>query len=172
MNQYQQARFPHALLCLGPTGLGKVNFAKTLAMTLLCDIEKPAACGQCRSCLLFQAGNHPDFYELSPEAKSKSIKIDQVRELIAALSQTSSRPRGQVALIHPAELMNRACSNALLKTLEEPSGSVVILLVANQFGALPATIVSRCQRLVFTPPPIEQATLWLQQQLPGKSLNK
>lgn len=170
MNQRQQGLFPHALLCVGPSGLGKIDFAKHLAITLLCDQKKENACGKCRSCQLFHAENHPDFYVLSPEEKSQSIKVSQVRELIGVLEQTAARQNGQVVLIYPVERMNRASSNALLKTLEEPHGDVVIILVANQFGVLPATMVSRCQRLLFTPPAVESSLPWLIEQLPNRKM--
>lgn len=165
IKQYQQNRLAHALLLQGRPGLGKLDFAYSVALMLLCCQPGINACGKCRSCELFKVGSHPDFYAMLPDEKGKSIKVDQVRDLTAALSQTSKLRGWQVAIIHPAELLNRAGSNALLKTLEEPMGQVCIILVANQQDSLPATIVSRCQRIYFTEPKFELARSWVKNEL-------
>lgn len=165
MQQDQQHRLAHALLFQGKAGLGKLDFAYSLAATLLCHEHKERPCGKCRDCELFKAQSHPDFYLIAPEEKGKSIKVDQVRDLTAALSQTSQQKGWQVAIIHPAELLNRAGSNALLKTLEEPMGQVSMILVADQVDSLPATILSRCQRIHFLEPDHELARPWLKRKL-------
>src|SRR5262249_44852637 len=99
----------------------------------------PSACGECKSCQWFQAGTHPYFFSVGLEEKSKAIKIDQLRELTHRLEKTSHRGHYQIAVIESADTMNRAAANALLKTLEEPSECVVILLVADRLKPLPAT---------------------------------
>lgn len=171
--QLQQRRkaqqLPHAVLLAGPEGLGKRAFARDLAQSLLC--EQPGTdgqpCGQCRGCARFKANTHPDFFMLEPEDTGKAIKVDQVRELIRQFSLASHQASGyRVAIVQPAERMNLAAANSLLKTLEEPPSNTLILLLSATSSLLPATILSRCQRLDFSPPPYEQAVAWLLAQ-PG-----
>ncbi len=174
---------PHAFLIHGKEGIGKVEFARALAQSLLCENydDSGIACGQCPACHWFIEGNHPDFREVIPaalqpesaeeenaasesakvEKKSVQITIDQIRELGAMVALSSHRDGFRVLLIHPAEAMNPAAANALLKTLEEPTPGIVILLVANQPGRLLATVNSRCQKLAVTPPTLTQALDWL-----------
>ena len=144
---FAREQVAHALLIHGEGGLHKVHLGRQIAQGLLCASPRgPQACGGCRGCLLFAAGNHPDFVEVHP-VDSAVIKIDQVRELSARLSMRPQIARRQVALLWPAETMNSAASNALLKTLEEPAGDTHLLLLADRIGRLSATIRSRCQRL-------------------------
>lgn len=163
----QQNRLPHALLLLGNRGLGKADFAKALAQITLCESGDEFACEHCRSCRLFIANNHPDFNEINVAEKSKLIKIEQIRGLIATLNQTAHSGGYQVVMINSAETMNRAAADALLKTLEEPSGKVLLLLICHQLGYLPATIISRCQRLLFTNDDHMVTLSWLKEHLPG-----
>jgi DNA polymerase III subunit delta' len=163
VSQYRQQRLPHALLFTGPTGLGKRTFAQHFARYLLCREAQESACGQCPGCRLTLVNNHPDLLSIAPEEAGKNIKVDQIREMIPVLSQTAQRAGYQIAIISPAEALNRAAANALLKTLEEPAGRVLLILVSHQPGALPATITSRCQRIAFTAG--FGAESWLQQQL-------
>ncbi len=160
----QQQRLHHALLLTGPQGMGKLDFARELAVLRLCESSDEKACGQCRSCTLIQANNHPDYFECQPEEKSRVIKVDQIRQLIDKLSNTSQRSSGQVVVIHPAEAMNTAAANALLKTLEEPSGEVLLILVAHSRLTIPATIISRCQPVNFVVQDEQQALSWLANQ--------
>jgi DNA polymerase-3 subunit delta' len=168
--RWQQQKLPHALLLTGTQGLGKSAFAQQLAARLLCPTQAftaELACGNCQSCQWLTAGSHPDFFLVRPEEENKAIKIEQIRELLDAIQQTVQHAQQQVVIIEPAEAMNKAAANALLKTLEEPSGQVVFLLVTHQLGALPATIRSRCQRVDFVIPPAAISLPWLQQQLPN-----
>lgn len=162
----QQQRLPHALLLAGPAGLGKAEFARDLAQSLLCEqpTEKGAACGQCRSCARFSAATHPDFLIVEPEEAGKAIKIDQIRDLISQFALASHQGGYRVAIVQPAEQMNLAAANSLLKTLEEPPANSLILLISASPSLLPATILSRCQQLDFVPPPHEQALEWLNKQ--------
>lgn len=162
----KQSRLPHALLLTGQRGLGKFDFACVLAKAVLCDKDSDFACDECRSCRLFDAGSHPDFLNLGLEEKSKMIKVDQIRTLIAKLNQTSQRDGYQVVIINPAETMNRAAANAFLKTLEEPAGKVLMLLVSHQTGNLPATVLSRCQRITFGGTDGTAMLDWLKSTLP------
>lgn len=138
----------HALLIHGEGGLHKVQLARAIGRSLLCkDRDSQAhACGRCRSCVLALAGNHPDWVQVTLE-DSAIIKIDQIRQLSERLAMRPQIAEHQVAMLWPAERMNSAAANALLKTLEEPAGDTHLLLVADRSGRLPATIRSRCQRI-------------------------
>ncbi len=163
----EQARLAHALLITGPAGIGKLQLANVFTQSLLCA-EPHAdglACGQCHACSLFAAGNHPDLFRLSPEDDSKVIKIDQVRALIEKITLSSHYGRHKVVILNPADAMNIAAANALLKTLEEPPSDTVLLLITNRPSFLPATIRSRCQSLRLALPPTEMALSWLTAQL-------
>lgn len=159
----EQQRLPHALILTGSVGLGKSEFARDLAQSLLCG--QPAAngqaCGQCRACARFNAGTHPDYLHIEPEEDGKAIKVDQIRHLINEFSLASHQGGYRIAIVEPADRMNLAASNSLLKTLEEPPGNSLILLISAQPSLLPATILSRCQRLNFTPPSHSAALEWL-----------
>lgn len=159
-----QQRLHHALMLTGQAGLGKLDFAHHLAAVQLCENSNEAACGHCRGCELFQAGTHPDFYRCQPQEKSRVIKVDQIRQLITDLSTTAQRSQGQVVIIEPAEGMNVSAANALLKTLEEPCGSVLLILVAHRTLTIPATILSRCQRLHFSVQHESAVKAWLAEQ--------
>jgi DNA polymerase-3 subunit delta' len=163
-----QNRLPHALLLCGPEGLGKRAFADAFAMALLCQQPRSdgSACGTCRACHLLQAGSHPDLVrvnlELRDDGKPRTeIIVEQIRRLSERLAMTPQFGGWQIALIDPADAMNVAASNALLKTLEEPTASTLIVLLADQPARLPATIRSRCQRLEFRMPARGEAQTWL-----------
>jgi len=157
---------PHALLLTGHSGLGKFIFAQTFAQAVLCEQPQPFACGQCHACHLLSAGSHPDLYTVQPEEAGKTIKVDQVRKLAQQLQKTATLGGYQIAIIKPAEAMNNAAANALLKTLEEPPGRVVILLISHHPALLRATIRSRCQHIKFFISEQHIAHDWLSQQLP------
>lgn len=167
-----EGRLGHALLFTGAPMMGKGRAVEMLARRLLCRTPGPdgLACGHCRGCELFAAGTHPDFKRVSfiPNDKGDKLRselvVDQMRELGQWFSLTPQMGGAQVALITPAHAMNLNASNALLKTLEEPSRDRYLLLVTDRPGRLPATIRSRCQRLEFRPPGREEAIAWLRSQ--------
>ena len=160
-----RGRLPHALLISGQEGIGKRVLATQLAHSLLC--EQPGAdgqpCGQCAACGWLQAGTHPDLLWLLPEEAGKAIKVDQVRALTSELCMTSHAGRYKVAIIQPADAMNRNAANSLLKTLEEPTDNTLVVLLTALPGRLPATIRSRCQQLQVAVPDALSAQQWLQQ---------
>jgi DNA polymerase-3 subunit delta' len=157
-------RLPHALLITGIAGLGKALFITYFAKNLLCEKQQEHACGECHSCHLFAAENHPDFLIVKPEEEGKTIKIDQIREAKQFLSQSAHYPRGKIVVIFSAENMNTASSNAFLKTLEEPANNQWIFLVSEHPAKLSATIRSRCQPLHFSVPEKAAALKWLAEQ--------
>lgn len=139
---------------MGPTGVGKLAFARRFANLLLCEqpSKEGEPCGDCAACCLFAAESHPDFRQVDIESGAKVIKIEQIRALNEYVSLTSSYRRYKVAILANADAMNTNAANALLKTLEEPPAKTCIILVASQPAKLPATIRSRTQQLVFTLP--------------------
>jgi DNA polymerase III subunit delta' len=176
-----RARLPHAVLVTGRAGIGKAIFARSLAAAVLCETPRDGlACGTCPSCHWFSQGNHPDYREIVPEAaeeddeetegapraekaKSVVIKIDQVRAVADFVSLSTHRAGHRVLVLHPAEAMQPAAANALLKTLEEPPPATLIVLVSAQPGRLLPTIRSRCRHLPLPTPTTAQALAWLRE---------
>jgi DNA polymerase-3 subunit delta' len=159
---------PHALLLCGPAGLGKRALTEAFVRARLCELPRDGnACGNCRTCKLLAAGTHPDRVLVTLEENPKTHKmrteivVDQIRGLSSRLAMSSQLGSWQIAVIDPADAMNAAAQNALLKTLEEPSDASLIVLVADQPWRLGATIRSRCQRLDFAVPSHDEALAWL-----------
>ncbi|PTT86719.1 DNA polymerase III subunit delta' [Pelomonas sp. HMWF004] len=177
----------HALLVQGPAGVGQLELAIKLAQSWLCEAAAPGqpACGGCPSCKLFDSGTHPDFQLLLPEAleapareslglpfeepdakagkakPSREIKVEAVRHLLAFAQATSARGRAKVVVIFPAEALNGVAANALLKTLEEPSGLLRFALASHDSASLLPTIRSRCQPVPLALPDPSAALGWL-----------
>ncbi len=164
---HKAERLPHALLFTGAEGLGKSRLATTFAQALLCDAlsDTGQPCGACRGCHLFQVGNHPDYRRIEPEEKGKAIKIDTIRAFVDKGALMAQAGGYKVIVIEPADAMNSAAANSLLKTLEEPVPWTIIILVTSRPGRLPATIRSRCQRITCPVPPRKQAIQWLASQV-------
>ncbi len=169
MQRLHEDRLPHALLLTGPSGVGKESFAREFARAVLCEhphTQKP--CGTCRGCLLNQSSTHPDNHWVGLLEDKKVIGVDQVREISACLTMKAHYSGYKVVVISPAEYMNPQAANSLLKTLEEPAPRSLLILVASNATALPATLRSRCQRITCTFPPQDVAVSWLAEQLkPG-----
>ena len=170
IQRFKSDRIAHALMIEGPADSGKLALADAMVGKLLCtqDQGQERACGQCRSCKLRVGGAHPDYFHIHPEEGSEVIKVDQVRALISKLDLTTSVSTRKVAYIHPAESMNGAAANALLKSLEEPAGMTVLILVSHDPGRLPVTIRSRCQAISVTQPDTQLVLDWLEKSS-GKS---
>jgi DNA polymerase-3 subunit delta' len=169
-----RASWPHALLIGGPRGIGKRTLALNFARSLLCESPRAdgLACGVCPSCGYMAAGQHPDLQLVEPFAIEDdgevklldAIPVDRIRTLIDWAFVTSHRGRAKVAIIVPAESLNGAAANALLKTLEEPPADTFLLLVSHQPGRVPATLRSRCRRFVAPHAEAGVAQQWLKDQ--------
>ena len=156
-------RLPHALLIHEAPGAGGEWLAHWAARLALCERSAQAPCGNCTACRRALAWQHPDLMRLGPLEDPRQIRIEQVRELAADLALTSHAGGYKVGILAPADLLNRFAANALLKTLEEPPARTLLILVATQPSRLPATVLSRCQRLKVRAPTRAEAVAWLRE---------
>lgn len=146
----ERGRMPHALLFLGTAGSGQLEAARGLASALFCEARKKAvACGRCAQCRLMLAGNHPDFKVFEPEEDSRTLKVEQVRALIAQAALKPFQAACKVFVIDRAEAMNDIAQNALLKTLEEPPAQTYLILISYAAEKMLSTIRSRAQEVRF-----------------------
>ena len=153
MRSVQAGRIVHALLFEGPRGSGKRTMARLMARATVCTgEEKP--CGVCPACKRFLAGSHPDVKVLKPE--KKSIGVDEVRQLIDALSLRTYEGGRHIVIIEQADRLTPSAQNALLKTLESPAGDALFFLVTDAPGAILPTVVSRCQTVRFRDLSVEE----------------
>jgi len=182
-----RSRLPHALLLHGPAGVGKLGLAERFGQWLVC--ESPAGldpCGRCEGCRWMLAGSHPDVRILEPEVlalarrtpeaepeeeprardtkPSNQIRIEQTRALGDFVHVVSHRGGLRIAIIHPAEDMNTATANSLLKSLEEPPAGAVFILVSHRPARLLPTIRSRCVPVAVPLPDAKAAAAWLASQ--------
>jgi DNA polymerase III subunit delta' len=156
-------RVPHALLIQDRPGAGGAQLALWMVRLLLCTAPAGTRpCGACAACTHVMEERHPDFTRVGLQEESKQIRIEQARELSADLALASHQGGYKVALIDPADALNWNAANALLKTLEEPTPRTVLILVAQQPSRLPATLLSRCQRVRIPIPERAVALQWLQ----------
>ena len=153
-------RPPAELLLVSPETGDAEGLAALFAQWLLCAVDGDSPCGQCRSCRELRAGVHPDYLRLARPEDKKDIGIDAIR---GANDWSSRTARGTRRVLHiaQAELLNRSASNAFLKTLEEPSAGVCILLSCSRLHSLPITLRSRCMRLALRPPTRDEFGAWL-----------
>ena len=167
-------RLAHAYLFHGEEAIGKrltaIRFAQALSCERPPETEGLDSCGTCRSCQQIEARTHPDFFviEPDPEQATQQIKIEQVREIEHQIMYRPLIGERKICLINDADRMTIGAANALLKTLEEPPGHSLFLLISSRPAALPATIRSRCQALRFTTPARTQveAALILKREIP------
>ncbi len=181
-------RIPHALLLHGARGIGKRHFAHALAHALLCEApdREGRSCGQCPSCHLLAAENHPDLRRLIPEIDqpqredaeetevastptkptkaSREIRIDQVRAITEFLTLAAHRGGRRIVILAPAESLNGPAANALLKLLEEPPPGALFLAVTDEIDAVLPTVRSRCVLLRAPVPSRDAALAWLRGQ--------
>ena len=159
---FAAGRLPHALLVHEAPGTGGEWLALWAARMVLCSNRAEAPCGHCGPCQRVAQGQHPDLTFVRPLETSTQIRIEQVRELAAELVLTAHQGGYKVGILSPADSMNRFAANALLKTLEEPPHGTLLILVASQPSRLPATILSRCQRVRIRAPERAAAVAWLE----------
>lgn len=171
------SRFPqmgHGLLFYGKKGCGKEAFAQNFLAWILCQNRhaRNMPCGECGSCQWLKADTHPNYVRISTDEDNKKqnakIKIEKIRELLPFVQQTVDGWR--VIVIEPAEALNTASANALLKTLEEPGDRIVIILLADHYLKLPATVRSRLQRFALDRIDKTQSEQYLQAHLPSDGL--
>lgn len=149
----------HAYLFVGPTHVGKLTLARFFVNALLCTNRgkavMPVPCGQCSSCQHNAHHNHPDVSWISRMTDEKTgkmkknISIDQIRDLTSRVSLKSFLDGYKIGVVDEAETLSIEAANALLKTLEEPPGKTLLIIIASHLSSLPATITSRCQIIRF-----------------------
>jgi DNA polymerase-3 subunit delta' len=133
----------HALVLVGPRGVGKATFARGLGCALLCPQRPGTGCGACPTCQRVLAGNHPDVDWLVPDSKAGLISVDAARACHVRQTHAPYEGRAYLVVVDPADALGEAAGNALLKTIEEPRPGVhFALLTTNLQGVLP-TILSR-----------------------------
>jgi len=155
-------RIPHAVLLAGAAGVGKRAAATWIAARRL-GIDT----AQDLPVYPVVPLEHADLHWISPPEDKEAIGIDQIRDLVSKFSLTSYEGGGKVAVIEPANAMTTNAANSLLKTLEEPSGDALLILIADRTGRLPATIFSRCQRIEIALPGEADGLAWLDRLQPG-----
>lgn len=180
----------HGTRGIGKTDFGLEIAAALLCQSPL--KEDHSACGKCQACAWMAGVQHPDFRWIRPDAdaqedgldpggegteegaaasdgaadtkkKSQEIRIEQIRGLAGFANVGSHRGGLRVVLVSPANRMNYAAANALLKTLEEPSPGLIFILIADSLRGIPATILSRCRRLDLDVSPDDLARLQTEQ---------
>ena len=153
----KSGRVAHAYALVGREGIGKTLMALVFAQALLCPATRDGApCGECRACRMASRGQHPDLHLLAPD--DGVLGIEKVRELQRELALKPYAAERKIAVIDGADALTVAAQNCLLKTLEEPPGNTVILLVAENAEALLATVRSRCQLVRLQPLPTADVT--------------
>lgn len=165
LRQMHKGQLAHAYLVAGEQGIGKLQFIQYLTRYLLCQSPlQNAPCGNCVNCLLGIENYHPDMLLIQPEEGSRDIKVDQIRALSEFAAQTSHSGLAKVVIVNQAHNLNTSAANSLLKTLEEPGKSTFIFLITAKADSLPATLRSRCQRLLMQTPTLAETTQWLREQ--------
>ena len=150
----RHGRFHHAFLFVGPAGVGKRTFARTLAQALLCEqtLESDLdPCGECPGCVQVMASTHPDLLEVARPEDRQELPIRVIRDLCADFSLKPARGIRKVAIVDDVDDMNDEAANAFLKTLEEPPPGAVLILIGTSAELQLETIVSRCQVVRFDP---------------------
>jgi len=149
-NSFRENRISHAYIFLGPEGVGKSFTAKYFAQILNCTNKENPPCFECSNCIKIENDNHPDVHWIRPEEGSQGIKIETIRELQEKISLKPYEAKFKVFIIEKADSLLEDASNCLLKTLEEPPGESVLILLAEEIEKFLPTIVSRCQIVRFS----------------------
>jgi DNA polymerase-3 subunit delta' len=177
-------RIPHSLIFTGDKGVGKqltaVNFAKTLnclkgkSEDLFSagqekgpdsfNSDQVDACDECSSCRKIEQGNHPDVYIIGPEGDGGQITVSAIRQLEESLSYKPFEGAWKIAVIDDADRLNQSAANAFLQTLEEPSAQSILILISSRPDMILSTIRSRCQKINFSPLPVDRMSSLLEEQ--------
>ena len=161
--QIASGEVAHAWLLLGPAGSGKRPTSIAMAAAIQCPEQPGAGCGRCSTCLRVLRHRHPDVHHIIPEGPL--IPVDVIREsVIPEASRSPFEARMKVFIIEEAERMNPAAQNALLKTLEEPPGDTVFILISDREEELLETISSRCRVVRLEPVPEQRIVELLTRQ--------
>ncbi|MCL4124032.1 UNVERIFIED_CONTAM: hypothetical protein GTU68_066244 [Idotea baltica] len=167
-----QDELARAYLFYGAQGIGKKNLILNVIAYVFCENPSHlAVCGECQSCHLIAADNHPDFFYLEPETLDIPIKIDQIRALINFVEKTPQLGKKKIVLISPTESLNLNAANALLKSLEDPPGNTFFFLLSHQLNRVLATIKSRCVLQYCAPASKQQGIDYLSEYLPAETAN-
>ncbi|WP_411704352.1 DNA polymerase III subunit delta' [Edaphovirga cremea] len=167
IEQYQNGRGHHALLLHASVGNGDDALIYGLSRWLLCQQPQgEKSCGQCHSCRLMLAGNHPDWHVLAPEKGKASLGVDAVRQVVEKLYTHAQQGGAKVVWLAQAELLTEAAANALLKTLEEPPEKTYFLIGCQEPSRLLATLRSRCFYWHLHSPDEAPTSQWINRQLP------
>ncbi len=158
-------RLGAAVLISGPVGVGRHALVDALIGLGVCrEPQDGQACGRCPECIQFRAGSHPDVLLLAPPEGKQVIAVEDLRDLLGALTLTRHYGRRRFVRIDPADALNESGVNALLKTIEEPPEQTHVLLISERPQELAPTVRSRCRQHRVALPPAEQARAWLQGQ--------
>ena len=145
----ERGRVPHAYLFYGMKGVGKKTTAHVLAKALNCREGRHDSCDTCPSCVKADHGNHTDILVIEPEGLF--IKVEPVRDMQRQMKFRPVEGKKRVSIIVDAEKLNDVAANTLLKTLEEPTGSNILILTTSHLSRVMPTIASRCQKIRFSP---------------------
>jgi DNA polymerase-3 subunit delta' len=147
-NEIEKNRVSHAYLFSGAEGIGKFTTARYFARALLCK-EVYNGCGVCADCQKAEHYNHPNIYYLQEEEGAKTIKIKQVRQLHNELKYTTLEDNYRIIIINNMNKMTTEGQNSLLKSIEEPRGKDIFILITSNINEVLKTIQSRCQSISF-----------------------
>ncbi len=179
-----KGRIPHALLFAGDEGIGKRLTALNFAKAVNCagpeiddlfavpgaesndtpDAGSTDACDKCASCSKTEKGNHPDVFIIESEGDGGQITVSAIRSLEESLSYKPYEGNWKIAIIDNADRMNPSAANAFLRTLEEPNSQCLLILVSSRPDMLLPTLRSRCQRINFSPLPIDTMSRMLEEK--------
>lgn len=161
-NSLAMNRVAQSYLFYGMAGLGKKTAALAFARALNCLATEMESGEPCLSCRKIASGNHPDVLRVAPQGRF--IRIEDIREVSKGMRFRPMEGRRRVVIIEDADRMNSAAANAFLKTLEEPFPGNVLIVITSRSESLPKTILSRCQKIRFSPLPASAVEAYLREQ--------
>ncbi len=169
---YLNGSIAQAYLFDGISGIGKSLIARVFIKLINCENPLPSLnpCNKCNNCINIENGNFVDLIHIKPNSTKEIIKIDKIREIEEKIAYKAYQGKYKVVLIEDAEQMNISSSNALLKTLEEPPPNTIFILTASKISKLPDTILSRCQKILFSP--LSKEIIYAKLKLEYTSLNE